>query len=477
MSESFGGTGYGIGILSRSLLICLWFFAVGGSIRSRLNRITPIQSITIGFSLIVIISTCVLTLPISNAEGNFQSFLDALFTITSAISTTGLVVVDTGSYYSLFGQIIVLIVVQIGGLGYMSIIVYLFFVAGKKPSLSVGMTLRESMSGVSLRNFREFARIVIIYTLFLETVGAAILAFYWMDTYPVGRSIYLGIFHSISAFCTAGFGLFPDSLVSGKESLVLNITVDILCITGGLGFFVLHDVRAFFAHRNHDGQKTRLSTHTKLVLFTSAILMAVGSILILVSEGGGTVLPIGDRLLDSTFQAISASTTTGFNSIDIAGMTNAGLFAIIVLMFIGASPGSTGGGIKTTTFGVIFLTTFAVLRNRETTNVFKKQVPLEIAKKSFAIMSLALFLVAGATQIMMLTENATLMQVLFEVVSGFGNVGLSTGITAGLTSIGKIVIIVTMFIGRVGPWGIGLSLIGRLKPDMYTYPEAEIFVG
>ncbi len=450
---------------------------MGGLIRSRLSRIAPIQSITIGFLLIVIISTCVLTLPISNADGNFQSFLDALFTITSAISTTGLVVVDTGSFYSLFGQIIVIIVVQIGGLGYMSIIVYLFFAAGKKPSLTVGMTLRESMSGVSLHNFREFARIVIIYTLFFEIIGAAVLACYWMDTYPVGRSIYLGIFHSISAFCTAGFGLFSDSLVSGKESPLLNITVDILSVAGGLGFFVLHDVVAFFKRPKTPGQKTRLSTHTKLVLFTSLVLMTVGSILIFISEGGGVSRSIVDRVLDSTFQAISASTTTGFNTIDIAVMTNAGLFAIIVLMFIGASPGSTGGGIKTTTFGVIFLSTFAVLGNKETTNVFRKQVSLEIAKKSFAIMCLALFLVTAAMQIMVLTEKATFMQVFFEVVSAFGNVGLSTGITAGLTSIGKVVIIITMFIGRVGPWGIGLSLLGRVKPDPYAYPEAEIFVG
>jgi trk system potassium uptake protein TrkH len=450
---------------------------VGGLIRSRLSRITPIQSITIGFLLIVIISTCVLTLPISNADGNFQSFLDALFTITSAISTTGLVVVDTGSYYSLFGQIIVLIVVQIGGLGYMSIIVYLFFVAGNKPSLTVGMTLRESMSGVSLRNFREFARIVIIYTLFFEIIGAAVLACYWMDTYPVGRSIYLGIFHSISAFCTAGFGLFPDSLMSGKESPLLNVTVDILCIAGGLGFFVLHDVRDFFRRGKVAGQKTRLSTHTKLVLFTSVVLMTAGSLLVFISEGGGTGLPIADRLLDSTFQAISASTTTGFNSIDIAGMTNAGLFALIVLMFIGASPGSTGGGIKTTTFGIIFITTFAVLRNKEAMNVFNSQISYEIVKKSFSIMTLALFLVVVTAQILFLTEDATFTQVLFESVSAFGNVGLSTGITAGFTSIGKIVIIITMFIGRVGPWGIGLSLIGRTKPERYSYPEAEIFVG
>lgn len=450
---------------------------MGGSIRSRLSRITPIQTITIGFLLIVIISTCILTLPVSSADGSFQSPLDALFTITSAISTTGLVVVDTGSYYSLFGQIIILIVVQIGGLGYMSIIVYLYFVAGKRPSLAVGMTLRESMSGVSLHNFREFARIVIIYTLFFEIAGAIVLAFYWMGTYPVGRSIYLGIFHSISAFCTAGFGLFSDSLMSGKESPVLNITVDILCIAGGLGFFVLHDVRAFFARGSHPGQKWRLATHTKLVLFTSLVLMTAGSVLVFVSEGGGAGLPIIDRLLDSTFQAISASTTTGFNTIDIAGMKSAGLFTIIVLMFIGASPGSTAGGIKTTTFGVIVASTFATLRNRERINLFSKQVTIEVMKKSFSILALALFLVVTAAQILFITEEATFAQVLFETVSAFGNVGLSAGITAGLTPIGKIVIIITMFIGRVGPWGIGLSLIGRVKPDRYSYPEAEIFVG
>jgi trk system potassium uptake protein TrkH len=450
---------------------------VAGSMGSRLKRITPIQKISIGFLFIVAVATSILTLPVSTANGNFQSFLDALFTITSAISTTGLVVVDTGSYYSIFGQIIILIVVQIGGLGYMSIVVYLYFVAGKRPSLTVGMTLRESLSGVSLRNFREFARIVIIYTIFFESVGAIVLAFYWMDTYPIGRSIYLGVFHSISAFCTAGFGLFSDSLMSDKNSVILNGTIDILCIVGGLGFFVLHDVRDRFRRTEKYAPKRRLSTHTKVVLFTSAILMIAGSVLIFMSERGAEALPIADRFLYSTFQAISASTTTGFNTIDIAAMKSAGLFTIIVLMFIGASPGSTAGGIKTTTFGVIFCSTFAVLRNKETINTFDKQVSAEVAKKSFAIMSLALFLVAGATQVLTLTENATFMQVLFEVVSAFGNVGLSTGITAGLTPIGKIVIIITMFIGRVGPWGIGLSLIGRVKPDGYTYPEAEIFVG
>jgi trk system potassium uptake protein TrkH len=262
-------------------------------------------------------------LPIASSQGVSQPFVDALFTATSAISTTGLAVVDTGSFYSLFGQIVIIILVQIGGLGYMVFIVFIAFLFGKKLSLRAGMLLEDSLAGVSLGNIKKIINAVIWFTFLFEFGGAAIMSLFWMREFSASRSIYLGIFHSVSAFCTAGFGLFSDSFCAYQKNILVYLTLDIVCIAGGIGFFVLYDLHTLVKKAIHQTRPRRLSLHSKLALTVSILVMAMGTAVIFVSERGN--LPMGDRLLASTFQSISASTTTGFNSIDIGAMSNTSL--------------------------------------------------------------------------------------------------------------------------------------------------------
>ncbi len=308
------------------------------------RQLTPIQSLLTGFILIILIGSILLTLPVASSKGVSQPFIDALFTVTSAVSTTGLIVVDTGSFYSLFGQIVILILIEIGGLGYMTFIVSIAYVLGKKLSLSSKMTLRESLTGLYSGDIKKFVKLVILFTFLFEFVGAVILSLYWMREFPISQSIYLGIFHSVSAFCTAGFGLFSDSFSSYQGSLVINMIISILCIGGGIGFFVLLDIYTLFRKTITHIRPRRLSIHSKLVLVLSISLIVIGTGVIFISESGLSSLPLGHRVLSSAFQSITASTTTGFNTIDIGAMTSTSLFTIIVLMFIGASPGGTGGG-------------------------------------------------------------------------------------------------------------------------------------
>lgn len=313
------------------------------SLQKLSRQFTPVQSLLIGFILIILVGSILLTLPIASSEGVSQSFINALFTATSAVSTTGLIVVDTGSFYSLFGQIVILLLFQIGGLGYMTFIVLMAYVLGKKLSLRGRMTIQESLAGISLGSIKKFVKAVILFTFFFEFVGAVILSLYFMREFSVSRSIYLGIFHSVSAFCTAGFGLFSDSFISYQGSIVINLIISIVCIAGGIGFFVLSDIHTLFSKTINRVRPRRLSVHSKLALVLSIALMVIGTAVIFISETALSSSSSGHRLLNSVFQSISASTTTGFNTVDIGAMSATSLFAIIFLMFIGASPGGTGG--------------------------------------------------------------------------------------------------------------------------------------
>ena len=441
------------------------------------KEITPAQTLLMGFILIIVAGTILLTLPIASSEKISQPFIDAVFTATSAITGTGLVVVDTGSFYSFFGQMVLLTLIQIGGLGYMIFIALIILGFGGRMSFNSRILFNESLTHPTSIDMKKFVKIVFVFTFVIEFIGAGLLSIYWMRYFPIAKAIYSGIFHSISAFCTAGFGLFPDSLSSYRGSIVINLVIIGVCVAGAIGFFVLYDMYTLSKKIIKHERPRRLSIHSKFVLLISITLMFAGAVIIFISERGLQSSTLRERLLSSAFQSILASTTTGFNTIDIGAMTPLSLFTIIFLMFIGASPGGTGAGIKTVSFGIILLFLFSLLAGREDVNLFKRRISPRTINKVFAISSIAILWVVLATGILITTEKASFLQVLFEVVSALSGVGLSTGITPALSTMGKIVISVTMLIGRMGPLAIGFSLVGKPKPVAFKYAEADVLVG
>ncbi|MBI4539472.1 MAG: Trk family potassium uptake protein [Gemmatimonadetes bacterium] len=448
---------------------------ITADLRNLARHITPAQSLLVGFTFITLAGTILLALPVASAGGFPTPFIDALFTSTSAVTTTGLIVVDTGSHYSLFGQIVVLALFQIGGLGYMTFVAMLVFLAGSRPSLAAGMTVEESIAGAHLGELKDFVKSVILFTAAFEVLGAVILSLYWASAFPAAQAVYLGLFHAVSAFCTAGFGLFSDSFMSYRDSLVINLTIAGVTIAGGIGFFVLRDLWTYLGKIFHRIRPRPLSTHTRLTLVVSAVLMIVGSALVFVAEPRPA--PAGQRALDATFQALSASTTTGFNSVDIGRMSPTSLFGLIVLMFIGASPGGTGGGIKTTTLGVVLMSVVALWRGHEDADVFGRRLPLDTVYRALAIGLVATVLVTMDTLVLTATEQAPFLSILFEVVSAFGTVGLSMGLTPDLSIVGKLMISLTMLLGRLGPLAVGFALVARPKRAIFRCAQGRVFVG
>ncbi|MBN1870485.1 MAG: hypothetical protein JW847_07930 [Candidatus Omnitrophica bacterium] len=440
--------------------------------------LTSMQSLSMGFAFFILAGALLLMLPVSIAGEKSISFVDALFTATSAVSTTGLVVVDTGSFFSRFGQTIILILFQVGGLGYMIFIGLLL--AGLKKRLSMGNVelLHESIGRPSAEDLMKFSKKIIIFTVFFEALGALLFTCYWIKFFPLPEALYTSLFHSISAFCTAGFGLYSDSLTAYRDSLFFNCSVLLICFAGSVGFFVLNDVYHFGKHIIFGKHPRGFSAHTKLAVSVMAFLILAGIGIIYFWGGHAVGLTVKERIMYSSFQIISASTTTGFNTIDIGTLSNAALWLIVILMFVGACPGGTAGGIKTTTFGLVGVSVYSLLRGRDNVNVFYRRVPADVIMRSYAILMIVLIWVAVAMAILIVTESSASFQaILFEITSAVGTVGLSAGITSSLSTAGKIVIILTMFLGRVGPIAIGYSLIGKPRPVNYTYSKAQILVG
>ncbi|MGD2249389.1 MAG: potassium transporter TrkG [Candidatus Methanofastidiosia archaeon] len=439
-----------------------------------LKAMKPIQILVLGYIAIVVVGSLVLRMPVSSKSSTPQVYIDALFTSTSAVSTTGLIVVDTHTFYSFFGQIIILLLFQIGGLGYMVFVVLMVYAVGKKPSLVSAVTLQESLSGVTLGNMKKFLKAVIMFTILFEGIGAFFLFLAWRTQFPMDQSVYLSIFHSVSAFCTSGFSLFSDSFVEYQMNWGITMVLSLVSIAGGLGFIVLTDIQNVIIKRIKNVRPRYLSLHTKLTLTMTLILIAGGILIMAAAESGP---PVKERIALAVFQSVSASSTTGFNSVDIGGLQSTSLFFIIILMFIGASPGGSGGGIKVTAFGSMALLVASIMRRKEDVTIFKKRIPSEIVRRSFVIGFLMLAWVITVTLVLTATEKGEFLDILFEVVSAAGTVGLSTGITGSLTGIGKFLIIVTMFIGRVGPLAAAFSLIGETKPVAVKYAEGQVYIG
>jgi len=440
------------------------------------RKISPIHLLVAGYMFVTLLGTLLLTFPVASESGRRQPFVDALFMASTGISTCGLVVVDIGSYYTLFGELVMMTIFQIGGLGYMAFFVFFVWLLKERISPKHRLVAIESISGAGFVNFFKFFKYVMLFTFIFEFAGAVILSFYWMKTFPFLRAVYLGIFHSISAFCTAGMSLFPDSLISYRQNLPVSSVITLLSLAGGIGFFVLYDIGSYIKKIALRKYPRFLSSHTKLALLTTAAVLLTATLIVFVSEHG-SYKSIYEKLMVSLFQVISASTTDGFNTIDIGAMTFTSLFALIALMYIGASPGSTGGGIKTTSLGIIVLSTLAYTRGKDEIDFQKRSIPLNTVLKSFVIFFWFALIVLIDMLVLGMTEKGTFLQILFEIVSALGNTGLSTGITFGLTSIGKIFLIITMFVGRVGPLAMGLFLFQESKEGKCRYAEADILVG
>ena len=306
--------------------------------KNLLKKLNPLQLLVIGYFLVTMLFTFLLMLPISSKTNTSQNFIDALFAASSGISTTGLAVVDIGSFYSLFGQIMLMLDFQVGGIGYMAFIVFMAYLLHTRLSINNKIVASESVAGTHPGYSYNFFAKVIIFTLIFETIGGIILFFYWLPSYSFLYALYLGFFHSISAFCTAGFCLFPDSLMSHKNSITINLVIDIISIIGGIGFYVLDDIYLFVKKTLKKESFRPLSVHSKLAITVTVIVLVIGTGIIFVSQKWAPSAGIKERLLASSFQAISASTTDGYNTIDIGAMSSTGLFMIILLMFMAHRP-------------------------------------------------------------------------------------------------------------------------------------------
>jgi len=435
----------------------------------KLNNIRkePARFIILTFLLIIIIGGLLLSLPISSKSGKFTNPIDALFTANSATCVTGLVVVDTGTHYTFFGQIVILILIQIGGLSYMTIFTFLALLLGRKIPLLDRIILKESINFFSVGGIIKLARRILFIVLIFEGVGAVILASVFVKDYGILTGLFYGIFHSVSAFCNSGFDLLGNfiSLTNYKGNILLNITVMLLIITGGIGFGVISEIIDF-----HKSKK--LSLHTKLVLTVTAILIISGTILIFLFERNNLStlksLTIKEKILTSIFQAVTPR-TAGFNTINIGYLNLSTLILLILFMFIGASPGGTGGGIKTSTFAIILMNIKNTIKGREGVTIYDRCVDSSTVKKSYLIFTASIFLIFLSTFLLSITENFGLINILFEVTSAFGTVGLSTGITPYLSPFGKIIIMFTMFAGRVGILSILTSIsVKKTTKNLFT---------
>lgn len=401
--------------------------------------------------------------------------VDALFTSTSAVCVTGLVVVDTGTYFSLFGQIIIMILIQIGGLGFMTFSTLFALILGKRISLRERLIMKEAMNQVSMSGLVRLTKYVIIFTFAIEALAACLLSFRFVPQFGPVKGIYFSIFHSISAYCNAGFDIFGhfSSLTDYTSDILVNVVIMSLFIIGGLGFSILAD---FYNRRN----LRKLSFHTKTVLLMTTLLIAVGSILIFIMEFNNpeTLGGLGwkGKILGAVFQGVTPR-TAGFSTINTGAMTKASLFFTCILMFIGASPGSTGGGIKTTTFMTLILTVSANLKGNQEPTLFSRRIPRDIVYKTITIITISMLLIIVMVMVLSATEQVDFINIFFEVISAFGTVGLSTGITPYLSVIGRLALVVTMFAGRVGPLTLALAISMRQKKASYSYPEERLIVG
>lgn len=437
------------------------------------NKLSSFQIIILGFAGVIVLGALLLMLPISTQNGAVTPFSKTLFTATSAVCVTGLVVFDTASYWSGFGQLIILIMIQIGGLGVISVASFLSMLAGRKISLMQRQTMQNALSAPQMGGIVKLTRFIFLVSFAIEGIGALLLMPVFMTKYGI-RGIWMAVFHSVSAFCNAGFDLMGNqtgqysSLTSFAGSGYVTLVICLLIMIGGIGFLTWKDIAV---------KKTRFkeySMQTKVILVTTAILIVIPAVFFFFSDFAKE--PLKDRICMSVFQAVTPR-TAGFNTADLNKMSDAGRSVMMLLMLIGGSPGSTAGGMKTTTIAVLFANAIAVFRKRQNANCYGRRIDDSTVKNASAILFMYVFFSMLSAIIISITDGISMQMGMFETFSAIGTVGLTLGITPTLSALSRFVLILLMFFGRVGGLTIIYAAFSQKDASTLKYPMENITVG
>lgn len=442
-----------------------------------MKKLTRIQTIALGFALIVAFGTIILMLPVCSRDGQATPFLTSLFTATSASCVTGLVMVDTATHWSLFGQVVILILIQVGGLGFVTVATLFFSFAKKNMRLKKRALMAESISYAHIGGLKGLTKKIIGYTAIIEGIGAILLSIRFVGDFGLLKGIYYGVYHSISAFCNAGFDLIGCnepfcSFVDYSDDVLVNVTLMLLITVGGIGFLVWDDlIRNGFHFRKYQ-------LHTKLVLVTSAVLTFGGAFIYAIFERDGlmTGLSVKEKILTALFSSVTCR-TAGMNTVDLAGLSKSSVLFLSFLMYIGGSPGSTAGGVKTTTVAVAFIYMMSGLRGTKKPAVFGRSFEDDVVKKASCAMLFNFVLSFTATLIICSLQSFPVADVIFETSSAMGTVGMTTGITRDLLPVSQLIIIFLMFCGRVGSTSFALALLEKKADPKISYPVENITVG
>lgn len=473
------GVRLSVGLIAvREALTAIRVFAPFSATRRTMGmlRLSPARVVASSFAGAILVGTIFLSLPVASQDKQGTALVDALFTATSAVCVTGLIVLDTPQHFSTFGQVIILILIQLGGLGIMTFSTFLGLALRQRIGIQDRVIMQDLLDESNIETLKLMIVGILKMTFVLESIGALVLTWAWYsDAGSLRQAVYLGVFHSISGFNNAGFALFSDSLMQYHDNILITVTITTLAIIGGLGFTVITGMSGTrFWNR---ARVPRLSCHAKLVLVMTGVLLSAGTLVFLCAEWSKTMADFSwtERLLASYFLAVTPR-TAGFNTVDTAALTDLSLFITIILMFVGASPGGTGGGVKTSTFALLVLSIRAILQKRDEVEVFYRTIPRETVHKALVIITFSFSLINLYTILLLLTEGAPFLPTMFEVVSAFGTVGLSMGLTSHLTTAGKVVILTLMFIGRIGPLTMAVALGERQDRARFAYPRERVMV-
>nr|WP_319495053.1 TrkH family potassium uptake protein [uncultured Desulfobacter sp.] len=446
--------------------------------------LSPGRISMLSYAVLILLGATLLLLPAATEKGEI-SFIDALFTSASAVCVTGLIVVDTASTFTFFGKAVIMALIQAGGIGIMVLSTMFLLTLGKRVGMTGRQMLSDTYSYGQGKNVYSLVKEILIFTFVIELIGAVFMLPDFLGRFPVDTAICYALFHSVSAFCNAGFSLFPDSFTQYGGSWLINLDICFLIITGGIGFIVMAEIRQKFSFSKRCWSK--LSLHTRLTLTATLILLAGSTLLFFVLEWSNTLrdLPLHTKFLAAFFQAVNTR-TAGFNTLDIGSLANETLFISILLMFVGTAPGSCGGGVKVTTISSLAILGYSRFRGEEHPHIFYRRVSDASISKAVSLIIISMLVIVIGVVLLQQTEigdvshnltRGSFLEILYEVVSAFGTVGLSTGITSGFSGIGKLIIICIMFIGRLGPMGFAMAVSKKGKPSKFSYAQENIMIG